>query len=134
MEGRLTMKIDRILSELVIFARERGGDEMPEIAQVISAAERHIEAVHYARARYARLLRKPACERCEGPSSSGILCWSCLSVAPAAVRHAFRDASGVEGIRIATEQVRTWIKTSGAGERAAMRSRGTDAFDERDAA
>ena len=127
------MKIDRILSELVIFARERGGEELPEISQVISAAERHIEAVHYARARYARLSRKPPCERCEGPSSSGILCWACLSAAPTAIRHAFRDASGVEGIRIATEKVRTWIKTSSGGA-PAMRSRGTDAFDERDVA
>ena len=122
------MKIDRILTEFVIFARERGGDDDPSIREVIQGAERHLEALHYSRRRYARLSRKPACERCEGPSSSGILCWSCLSAAPAAIRHAFRDASGLEGIRLATDKIRTWIKTDAGA--AMLRSRSTDECDE----
>jgi hypothetical protein len=106
------MKIDWILTELVIFARERGGDDQPETLALIKAAERHLDAVQRIRARRARFTFKAECERCEGPSSSGILCWDCLGIAPAAIRHAFRDASGIDGIRLAAEQVRTWIRTS----------------------
>lgn len=107
------MKIDRILTELVIFARERDGDSDPEVRQLLKAAERHLEALRYIRARRARLSRRlPECERCERPSSSGILCWECLGVAPFPIRNAFVNARGLEGMRSAAEQVRTWIWAS----------------------
>lgn len=105
------MKIDKILTELVIFARERGGDD--EIESILKAAERHLEALRLVRARRARLdRRRPECERCGGPSSSGILCWACLSTAPFAIRDAFRNAIGMEGMRRAAEQIRTWIRST----------------------
>ena len=108
------MKIDRILTELVIFVRERDGDTDDCMGPVVRAAERHLDWLRRSRARTARLAqqrRKTECERCEGPSSSGILCWACLSVAPAPIRHAFRDARGIEGMRAAAEKVRNWIKS-----------------------
>jgi hypothetical protein len=110
------MKIDRILTELVIFAREHDGDAQPETRALIKAAERHLDAVQRIRARRARFTFKASCERCEGPSSSGILCWACLGVAPAAIRHAFRDAIGVSAMRAAAEKVRAWIRTSATSE------------------
>jgi hypothetical protein len=106
------MRIDRILTELVIHAREHGGDDQRETNEVIKAAERHLDAVQRVRARRARFTHKAECERCEGPSSSGILCWACLGIAPAAVRNAFRDARGLEGVRLAADKVRAWIRTS----------------------
>jgi hypothetical protein len=107
------VKIDRILTELVIFARERNGDDFEEMGAVLKAAERHLEAIQRLRARRARYAwNKHGCERCEGPSSSGILCWHCLAIAPAPIRHAFRDAHGIEGMRLAAEKVRAWIRTS----------------------
>jgi len=110
------MKIDRILTELIIFARERECED----DGLLRAAERHLEAVRRVKAWRARRSRKGECERCEGPSNSGILCWNCLALAPAPIRHAFRDAVGIEAMRSATERIRTWIKTSTAtGERRA---------------
>jgi hypothetical protein len=110
------MKIDRILIELVIFAREHDGDSQPEVRALLKAAERHLDAVQRIRARRARFAHKGSCERCEGPSSSGILCWGCLGLAPAGIRHAFRDAIGVEAMRAATEEVRAWIRESTLSE------------------
>src|SRR4051812_22789875 len=106
------MRIDRILTELIIFVREHDGEADPETVNLVKAAERHLDAVQRLRARRARMSRKASCERCEGPSTSGILCWACQGVAPAAVRNAFRDARGLEGIRAAAERVRAWIRSS----------------------
>ncbi|HEX3818613.1 MAG TPA: hypothetical protein VHW03_10025 [Chthoniobacterales bacterium] len=108
------MKAAEILLELVIFAKERGADvEDGHLAIVVAAAERHIDAQESARERRRlRVSHKRECERCGRPSSSGILCWSCLSEAPARLRTAFRDAQGMEGVRVAAEKIRLWIKTS----------------------
>jgi hypothetical protein len=107
------VRIDRILTEFVIFARERGGDDEAQIGHVIKAAERHLYRLQWIRKQRARtVLHKPFCERCDGPSSSGILCWACLDVAPASIRHAMRDAIGLEGMRAAAAKVRIWIRTS----------------------
>jgi hypothetical protein len=111
------MKIDQVLTELVIFAKERGADADDHLRRIISAAERHLYRLDWIRAKRALFSRKPACERCGAPSSSGILCWECLSAAPHAIRHAFRNASGIEGMRLAAEKIRTWIKTSAREER-----------------
>ena len=110
------MKVAEILQEFVIFAREKGVEEDEHLLEVVREAERHIDAQMNARERRERLARRPECERCLGPSSSGILCWDCLGAAPSAVRHAFRDATGVEGIRLAAEKVRAWIKASSVAE------------------
>jgi hypothetical protein len=110
------MTIDSILTELVIFAKERGADEEPEFRSVIKAAERHLEDLRRHRAKRSRLSRQPECERCCGPSTSGILCWDCIAAAPFAIRNAFRNASGLDGIRDAAEQIRTWIRTSSHSE------------------
>jgi hypothetical protein len=106
------MKIDRILEELIIFARERDGDEYPEMRSVLKAADRHLDAINRVRARRARYARKGECERCGGRSTSGILCWHCLAVAPIPIATAFREAVGLAAMRNATEKVRVWIRTS----------------------
>jgi hypothetical protein len=113
------MKIDQILTEFVIFVREHDGDCEDCMHRVVRAAEIHLDKLRLARARAIRLSRerrRTFCERCDGPSSSGILCWSCLAVAPAAIRHAFRDARGLEGMREAGANVREWIRGDRRGK------------------
>jgi hypothetical protein len=115
------MKIERILNELIIFAREHDGEADDFVGRVIRAGERHMDQLRRARERYermsARRSHKPLCKRCGRASSAGILCWQCLDEAPAAIRHAFRDGRGLEGLRLAHDQVRTWIKTGGGSRK-----------------
>ena len=100
------------LIDLLIFAKENGGDEQPEVRAAISAVERKVDGLRQKRRRQDARRNLHRCEICEMRAES-LLCWACLEKAPAKVRHAFRDAAGLDGMRRAVAT----IKTYAAGQR-----------------
>jgi hypothetical protein len=104
------MSEEQILTELVIFARERGAEEDQHVMGAVRAAERRIDLLVARRQRRERLKPRDLCERCSCPSTSGLLCRVCLSEAPASIRNAFRNASGWNGICAAARRVRLWAR------------------------
>ena len=108
-----------LLTELVIFAREHGGDDMPEISRVIRSAEQRI--AHLRNEKQRRLTRRQMnlCLRCECRRTEGLLCAHCWLEAPPAVRAAFKMASGIDGMREADRLVRAWARRQLSEEAAA---------------
>jgi hypothetical protein len=95
------------LLELLIFARERGGDELPEVDRAMKAAERKIETLRSTRRRRESRHAKNRCLICDGRTKE-MLCWSCREKAPDEVRNAFANAMGLDGMRAATETVKAY--------------------------
>lgn len=104
------------MTELVIAARERGDIDDAKLRRACKIIELRIERI---RDRQKRRGRGCDCEKCGARSRVGLLCRHCLAEAPDRVRFAFRDAAGLEGMRIAAQIVRGYARGAGAGERAA---------------
>ena len=95
------------LTELLIFARERGGDDLPEVKLAIRLVERKIDGLRSTHRRREARRYERHCEMC-GCRSVGMLCWSCNERAPEEIRDAFRNASGLDGMRAAAELVKAY--------------------------
>lgn len=98
---------DAIL-ELIIFARENGGEDRPRLLRLIASLEK--KALWQRERALARKNQGVICLRCEQRRSQDLLCPLCLEHAPHEIRHAFRLAVGIEGIRKANRKVRAWAR------------------------
>jgi hypothetical protein len=105
-DGRVSAH-DQLL-ELIIFAKENGADERPRLRRIIVALEQKAERSRERSA--ARLAKVSRCVRCEQRGADGLLCWACKDDAPQGIRHAFRLAVGLDGIREATRKVMAWAQ------------------------
>lgn len=103
------MRLDKLLTELVIFARENGGDDLPGVAEAIHAALARVGRIGEKRRRIR--LRRPPCIACERGTKAGLLCEICLAEAPRRVAIAFVNARGLDGMRAAHRVVSDWAKS-----------------------
>ncbi len=101
------MKMHEALSELLIFAREQGGDDQPHVRRVLECIE---DLSFRTRQRDYKKRNRDRCIRCEQRLGDGMLCWPCLADAPREVQQAFKQAVGLDGMREATETILKWAR------------------------
>lgn len=104
------MRVIESLTELVIIARELGGDDSPEVRRVLRVAERQIDSLRYQRDKRARRGLDNTCLRCEQRRTKDLLCLACWADAPRPVQEAFRASTGLDGMRAATALVTSWAR------------------------
>jgi hypothetical protein len=105
------------LVELLIFARERGAEELPEVEMACRAAERKIEELRTKRRRRESRNAKNHCVVCDARTKE-MLCWSCKEHAPEEIRNAFLNASGLDGMRAAVEKIKAYAASkNGVGKK-----------------
>lgn len=102
------MNFHAALSELVIFARENGSDDDPDLKRAVARIEEQCTVM---RERAAQKKQREHCIRCEQKRSDGLLCWRCLEAAPRNVRQAFKVACGLDVMRYADALVRSWARS-----------------------
>ena len=103
------MNLLEATTELLIFAKERSGDDDPLIREAAHTLERKLGVLHATSKRRNRMRGIP-CEICKRHTLSGLLCWRCGAGAPPAVRHAFKRAVGLDGMRAATAAVLAYAR------------------------
>lgn len=99
------MNLLEAMTELVIFARESGGEERPGVARAIRRLEPKMEKLRIQRIAHAA---RRSCPRC-GRNCNGIVCWQCFQLVPGELKKAL-DAQHEEPRREAVRAVIEWAR------------------------
>lgn len=112
------MNTQAALLELVIHARERGEITDARLERACRAIEERMVRL---RERERRRAPRWLCVRCDRGTRGELLCLACRGEAPAGIRHAFRNADGLKGMRRAARLVLAWARAEQPAEQQAER-------------